>query len=79
MHYLIFAGDVIGGQGYCILGISTGEVKHTKRTAARCGVVWLSGNLPSQFTKHKMKLNDRGLLFFRKLPTISPKKILQNS
>jgi hypothetical protein len=48
-----------------ILGISTGEVKHTKRRAARCGVVWIwvSGNLPSKFTKHEVKLNDRGLLF----------------
>jgi hypothetical protein len=50
-----------------ILGISTVEVKHTKRRAARCGVVRIgvSGNLPSQFTKHEVKLNDRGLLFFR--------------
>jgi hypothetical protein len=49
-----------------ILSISTGEVKHTKRSAARCGAVWIgvSGNLPSQFAKHEVKLNDRDLLFF---------------
>jgi hypothetical protein len=64
-----------------ILGISTGEVNYTKHRAARCGVVWIevSGNLPSQFTKHEEKLNDRGLLFFTKIPTIRSEKILQNS
>jgi len=70
-----------------ILGISTGEVKHTKRRAAWCSVVWIgvSGNLPSQFTRHEVKLNDRGLLFLgnfllyalRKFPKILRTKDFQ--